>query len=139
MIASLCPQHKLLHLELYSIYGQHNSKNWIQENGNNSIAHNNLYVVGIKIIAACFDHICKWATKTVSKFILQTYVGIVHSKNTVSCVTIKLLKPDLCPNPTEQNDVRQVRICNQLFSPFSVCLFCLSKTLIIQMKSLGNI
>lgn len=44
------------------------------------IAHNNLYLVGIKVIVACSIHIWESATKeTMSKEILQIYVDILHS------------------------------------------------------------
>ena len=56
--------------------------------------------VGIKIIVACSAHICKQATKTVSKEMLQTHADIFHSENTASYVsTKKLQKMDLHPNP----------------------------------------
>ena len=54
--------------------------------------------VGIKVIVACSAHICKRATKIVSKGMLQTHVNIFHSKNTVLYVSMKKLqKTDLCP------------------------------------------
>ena len=57
--------------------------------------------VCIKIIAACSAHICKWAAKTVSKEKLLAHVDIFHSENTAPCVSHKLQKIDLCPDPTE--------------------------------------
>ena len=54
--------------------------------------------VGIKIIVACSAHIYKWATKIVSKEMLQTHVDIFHSENTVPYVSMKKLqKTDLHP------------------------------------------
>ena len=54
--------------------------------------------VGIKIIAACSAHICKQATKIVSKEMLQIQVDIFHSENMVLYVSMKKLqKTDLWP------------------------------------------
>ena len=55
-------------------------------------------LVGIKIIVACSARICKQATKTVNKEMLQTHVYFFHSKNTKPFVSMKKLqKTDLCP------------------------------------------
>ena len=54
--------------------------------------------VGIKIIVVCSARICEWATKIVSKQILQTHADIFHSENIVPCVIMnKLQKMDLHP------------------------------------------
>ena len=54
--------------------------------------------VGIKIIVAYSDCICKQATKTVSKEILQTHVDILHSKTLTPFLSMKQLqKTDLHP------------------------------------------
>lgn len=47
--------------------------------------------VGIKIIVACSAHICNWATKIISKEMLQTHVDIFHSKYMVPYVSVKKL------------------------------------------------
>ena len=54
--------------------------------------------VGIRIIVAWSAHICKQATKIVSKEMLQTHVEIFHSENTTLYVSMKKLqKMDLHP------------------------------------------
>lgn len=51
--------------------------------------------VDIKIIVACSAYICKEASKTVSKKVVQTQVDVFHSENTVPYVSKKLQKTDL--------------------------------------------
>ena len=61
-----------------------------------TIAHNTFE--GIKIIAACSAHVCKRATKIISKEMLQIHVGIFHSESMAPYVSMeKLQKMDLCP------------------------------------------
>ena len=45
--------------------------------------------VGIIIIVACSVCMCKGATETVSKEMLQTQADIFHSENTVPCISMK--------------------------------------------------
>ena len=54
--------------------------------------------VSIRIIIACSAHMCKQATKTVGKYMLQTRVNIFLSENTALYVsTKKLQEMDLWP------------------------------------------
>ena len=48
--------------------------------------------VGIKIIVACSARICKWATKIVSKEMLQTHVNIFQSENVALYISMKKLQ-----------------------------------------------
>ena len=49
-------------------------------------------IVGIKISIACSAHICKQATVTVRKEMLQTHVDIFCSKKTAPYVSMKMEK-----------------------------------------------
>ena len=51
-----------------------------------------MYFVDIKITVACSAHICKQATKIVSKEMQQTHVDTFHSKNMASYVSMKKLQ-----------------------------------------------
>ena len=74
--------------------------------------------VDIKIIVACSAHICKQATITVSKEMLQTPVDIFHSKNMASYVSMKKLqKMDFCPWSHKKGMMFwQVGICKPLLT-----------------------
>ena len=58
--------------------------------------------VDIKIIVACSAHICKQATKIVSKEMLQTHVDIFQSENTSPMSAWKSYRRQtFTPNPKE--------------------------------------
>ena len=53
--------------------------------------------VSIKIILACFAHVCKQATEIVRKEMLQTHVNIFYFRIQHYINMKKLPKMDLCP------------------------------------------
>ena len=76
---------------------------------------------GIRITVACSVHICKQATKIVSKELLQTHINI-FSKKTALVSMRKLQKITLPLISQKWSDVGQVGNCKQFLCPFSVCL-----------------
>ena len=58
----------------------------------NIIAYNILYLCGYQNNLACSVHICKQATKTISKEMIYAQINIFHFKNMIPYISMKLQK-----------------------------------------------
>ena len=93
--------------------------------------------VGIKIIVACSAHICKWATKIVSKEIYRPM--LTSSTLRIQCSMSawrSCRRWTFAPNPTEMEWCLMVGPESSSFAPFLFAHFC--SPLILKEPNYGN-